>query len=102
MNVSISTDLMATAMSLSTPQPQSHASSPPGGGEGGPSTYVSAMESLGGTISDAAKNTLYAGVEELEESGASSKDIRAFVDSELEASGIGGSPRSGQLVDMMA
>ena len=102
MNVSISTDLMATAMSLSPPQPQSHASSPPGGGEGGPSTYVSAMESLGGTISDAAKNTLYAGVEELEESGASSKDIRAFVDSELEASGIGGSPRSGQLVDMMA
>ena len=60
------------------------------------------LESLGGTISDAAKNTLYAGVEELEESGASSKDIRAFVDSELEASGIGGSPRSGQLVDMMA
>ena len=102
MNVSISTDLMATAMSLSAPQPQSHSSSPPGGGEGGPSTYVSAMESLGGTLSNVAKDTLYAGVEQLEDTGASSEDIRAFVDSELEASGAGGSERSGQLVDMMA
>ncbi len=102
MNVSISTDLMATAMSLSTPQPQSHSTPPPGGGEGGPATYVSAIESLGGTISNAAKDTLYAGVEGLEDSGASFEDIRAFVNSELEASGVGGSQRSGQLVDLMA
>ena len=102
MNVSISTDLMATAMSLSPPQPQSHASSPPEGGEGGPATYVSAMESSGGSISSSAKDTIYAGVEELEDSGASAEDIRAFVDNELEANGVEGSSRSGQLVDMMA
>lgn len=60
------------------------------------------MESLSGTISNAAKDTLYAGVEELEDSGASDEDIRAFVDSELQASGVGESSRSGQLVDMMA
>ena len=102
MNVSISTDLMATAMSLSPAQPQPHATPPPGGGEGGPATYVSAIESTGGTISDAAQETLYAGVEELEDSGASFEDIRSFVDTELEASGAAGSQRSGQLVDMMA
>ena len=103
MNVSTSNDLTATAMSLS----QAHSSPPPppGSGEAGPSTRVAALESLGGALPDKARDSLLAGSAMLESSGANAEEVRSFVTSELEASGVdlsAGSQRSGQLVDMMA
>lgn len=103
MNLNISTDL--TSATISQAQSQSRPPPPPGGGKGGPPDHASAIESLGSTLTDEAKDSLYAGVAELEESGASFEEIKSFVDSELEANGVdvsGGQSRSGQLVDVMS
>ena len=102
MNMSISTDLM----SASTTQAQYGSRPPPppdGGSKGGPPDHTTAVQSLGGNLTDGARDSLLAGVSELEESGASFEEIKSFVDSELESNGVdlSGGQRSGQLVDMM-
>ena len=101
MNLNISSSMTATAMT----QSQSRPPPPPGGGGGNPPDHASAIEKLGSSLSNEAKDALFAGVEELEESGASFEEIKAFVDSELEANGVdvsGGQQRSGQLVDIVS
>lgn len=59
---------------------------------------------MGSALSDDVKDTLMAGVAELEDSGASFEEIKSFVDTELEANGVdvSGGQRTGQLVDMMS
>ena len=60
---------------------------------------------MGGSLSDAAKDALYAEVSKLQGSGASHEEISSFVHSELESNGVdltGGARRSGQLIDMMS
>lgn len=79
---------------------QSHGRNRPGAPE-----HNASIEKLGGSLSDAAKDALFAGVSELENAGASFEQIKSFVDSELEANGVdlsGGARRSGQLIDMMS
>ncbi len=97
MNMSISTDAMSST--ISAPQPVTRSLPPPGeGGLGGSPDHASAS-----TLTDEVKDSLLAGVVELGESGASSEEIKSFVDSELEANGVdasGGHQRSGQLVNM--
>lgn len=104
MNTSISADLMSATISQA--QSGSRPPPPPGGGDkGGPPDHASAIESLGSSLSDDVKDALFAGVEELEKSGASFEEIKSFVDNELEANGVdvsGGGQRSGQLVDVMS
>ena len=83
---------------------QASASPPPGGRGGGPVSPVTAIEELGGALSDKVKEALFAGVEQLEEAGSSPEQIKTFVESELQRNGIelpAGRQRSGQLVDMM-
>jgi len=103
MTVSIFADL--TSASLSQTQSQSRPPPPPGAGAGGPPSHASAIEKLGSTLSDAAKDSLFAGVEEMEKAGASFNEIKSFVNSELEANGVdtsGGQNRSGQLINIMS
>jgi hypothetical protein len=103
MNISISPDVMSPTISPlrsgSRPPP------PPGeGGIGGPPAHASAIETMGSTT-DEVKDSLLAGVVQLDESGASFEEIKSFVNSELEANSVdvsGGHQRSGQLVDMMS
>ncbi|ASJ70696.1 hypothetical protein [Granulosicoccus antarcticus] len=103
MNMSTSPDIMsatisqAQAVSLPAPPPER-------GIQGELPDAASAMQKLGGSLTDDAKDSVLAGVVELESSGASFEEIRSFVDSELESNGVdmsGGGQRSGQLVDMM-
>ena len=102
MNMSTSPDVMSATISLpgSLPPPP-----PERGIKGELPDAVSAVEQLGNTLTDGVKDSLYAGIQELEESGASFEEIKSFVDSELKANGVdlsGGHQRSGQLVDLMS
>ena len=104
MNMSISTDIMSATIS----EPMSgYRPPPPPDGVGGAElpNAVSVIEQTGSTMTDNVKGSLLAGAVELDKSGASFEDIKSFVDTELEANGIGfsdGYQRSGQLVDMMS
>ena len=102
MNMSTSPDVMSATIS----QPGSLPSPPPDRGvKGELPNAVSAIEKMGSTLTDDIKDSLLAGVVELEESGASFEEIQSFVDSKLEANGVdvsGGHQRSGQLVDMLS
>jgi hypothetical protein len=104
MNISVSPDVMSPT--ISAPHSGSRPPSPPvGDGQGGPSGRASAIESMGGPLTDGVNGSLLAGAAKLEASGASFEEIRSFVDGELEANGVdtsGGDQRSGQLVDMMS
>ncbi len=69
------------------------------------SPAIPARSSKSNTLPDDAKDTLFAEVDRLKASGASSEEIKAYVDSELEAHGVrvpSGAKQSGQMVDMMA
>lgn len=95
MNMSVSPDL--TSATISAPQYGSRPSPPP--------ERVSAIETMGGSLSDDVKGSVLTGAAELKASGASSEQVKTFVDSELAANGVdvsGGDQRSGQLVDMMS
>lgn len=99
--MNVSTDLMSSTISPAGAE----AAPPPPGGNGPPPDHAAAIQALGSALSQEAQDFLVAGVTELQESGASFQEIKAFVDTSLEASGVdvsGGNHRSGQLVDMMA
>lgn len=101
MNVNLSSNLNTAALA----QTQNRPPPPGGGGRSGPPDHAAAIEKLGSTLTNEAKDSLLAGVEKLEESGASFEEIKSFVDGELEANGIdtsGASRRSGQVVDIMS
>ena len=98
MNMSISSDLMSAT--ISPPQPSS--SPPPSQvGKEDRQETVSAVQTSGNKSTIDAKNSLKAGVAELQESGASFADIKSYVNSELKASDIdevSGPQRSGYLI----
>ena len=99
--MNVSPDLMSSTISAAGTQ------SPPSitGDNHGPPDHATTVQSLGGTLSQDAKDALLAGVNQLEEAGAPFDTIKSYVDSKLEASGIdvsGGNHRSGQLVDIMS
>jgi hypothetical protein len=98
MNMSVSPDIMAAT--ISAPQSVSRPAPCPGG----PPDHASENETMGGALPSDVKQSLLTGAGELEASGASSEDIKSYVEGEMEANGVdgaGGSQRSGQLVDMM-
>jgi hypothetical protein len=101
MNMSVSPDIMAAT--ISAPQSVSRPTPSPGG-NGGPPEHSSENETMGGALPSDVKQSLLTGSGELEASGASSEDIKSYVEGKMEANGVdgaGGSQRSGQLVDMM-
>ncbi len=102
MNMSTSPDVMSATISPpgSLPPPP-----PERGAKGELPDTVSAIGKTGSTLTADVKDSLLAGVVELEQSGASLEEVTSFVDSTLEANGVedsGGYQRSGQLVDMMS
>lgn len=92
---------MATTISQSRSRPLL----PDNRGQGWPAGHAHSSKRPGGSLSDSAKDALYAEVSKLQGAGASLEEIRSFVDSELESNGVdlsGGARRSGQLIDMMS
>lgn len=80
---------------------------PENAGEGGilPSHVPASGNTKSSTLSDSARDSLFAGAQQLQDSGASEEEVKAYVSSELEANGAGvpaGGDRSGRLVDTFA
>ncbi len=104
MTISLYADL--TSASLSQTQSQSRPPPPPGGGNGeGPPSHAQAIETMGSSLSTEVRDSLFAAVEEMQETGATFDEIKSFVDTEMEANGIdmsGGQNRSGQLINIMS
>lgn len=95
MNLSISSNMMSASMA----QPQSAPRPPP------PPDHAEAILALGSMLTQDAQDTILTGAKELEQSGATFEEIKAFVDGQLEASGVDLSSeqqRSGQLIDIVS
>ncbi|MGQ7845143.1 hypothetical protein ACUNV4_11750 [Granulosicoccus sp. 3-233] len=103
MTVSLYADL--TSASLSQTQSQSRPLPPPGVGGDSPPSPASAVDNPGSALPPETRDSLFAAVGELQEAGATSDEIKSFVDSELEANGVdftAGQNRSGQLINIMS
>lgn len=95
--MNISTDLVSATMNQAPVPVQ-----PAGQGDSA-HPHVEAMEKLGGSLSGNARDALFSGVQQLEESGATMEEIKAYVNSELESNGVNipqGGSRSGHIVDI--
>lgn len=96
---------MSTASAAQGQRPPPPPDGASGGGKSGPPDHAAAIETLGGSLTEDVKTDLLANVAEMQDSGESFEDIKAFVDSELEANGVDVSSegrRTGQLIDIMS
>ena len=94
--MNVSTDLFSATM---TEPPRQ---SPP---EVQPPPHATAIETLGGSLPEQARDSLLYAARELQQSGADFEQVKAFVNSELESNGVDletSHQRSGQLVDLFS
>ncbi len=98
MNVSMSSLTLAQSTSSvgKGQRPPKGAGGPPGGAK---RSHADAIQTLGSELSEEVQAAMLESVEQLQEEGASFDDIKAFVDSELEANGVD-VKRPGQLVNV--
>ena len=98
--MNVSTDLISatiTEQPSRPPRPEPETSVPP--------PHTTAIESLGSSLSENTRDSIFTAAQELQQSGADFEEVKAFVNSELEANGVeipDGGQRSGQLVDLFS
>ena len=102
--MNISSDLISSTISSTNPPP-AIAPPRPDGETSSPVTQVVPIKQTANSLSDDDRGALLSAARDLQDSGADFEQVRSFVDSELESSGVNAQPggeRTGQMVDLFA
>lgn len=90
----------SSAHSLQSASAPQRPPGPRGQGEGGPPSHQEAVATLGASLPSEVQESLLAAIDTMSADGASHEEIKAFVDSALEAEGVSvPEQRPGMLVD---